>query len=42
LTLPVSLWAALTFGRQPSPVPSALAMALAIAAASAGWIVAAV
>ena len=41
LTLPVSLWAALTFARQPSPVPSALAMAVAIAAATAGWAVAA-
>jgi 1,4-dihydroxy-2-naphthoate octaprenyltransferase len=41
LTLPVSLWVAATFTRQPSPVPSALAMAIAIAAVALGWIVAA-
>jgi 1,4-dihydroxy-2-naphthoate octaprenyltransferase len=37
LTLPVSLWAALVFGRQESPVPSSLAMAIFIAAGTAGW-----
>lgn len=40
-TAPVSLWAAVMFGRQPSPVPSAAAMVAAIVAAGAGWIVAA-
>jgi 1,4-dihydroxy-2-naphthoate octaprenyltransferase len=41
VTLPISLWAAVTFARQSSPVPSALAMSAAIVAASIGWIVAA-
>ena len=40
-TAPVGLWAAWTFGRQSSPVPSAAAMVAAIIAAAVGWIVAA-
>jgi 1,4-dihydroxy-2-naphthoate octaprenyltransferase len=40
-TAPVSLWAARTFGRQSSPLPSAAAMVAAIIAAAVGWIVAA-
>jgi 1,4-dihydroxy-2-naphthoate octaprenyltransferase len=41
LTLPVTLWAALTFTRQEAPWPSTLAMAAVIGAAAAGWIAAA-
>jgi 1,4-dihydroxy-2-naphthoate octaprenyltransferase len=41
LTLPASLWAALAYGRQESPVPSSLAMAIFIAAGTAGWVFAA-
>jgi 1,4-dihydroxy-2-naphthoate octaprenyltransferase len=40
-TLPITLWAALRFMRQDSPVPSSLAMAVTIAAAAAGWVLAA-
>ena len=40
LTLPITLWAALRFMRQDSPVPSSLAMAVTIAAAAAGWVIA--
>jgi len=41
LTLPVSLWAAVTFTRQHSSTPSAMSMAVAISAAAIGWVVAA-
>ena len=41
LTLPASLWAALAFGKQDSPVPSSLAMAIFITAGAAGWALAA-
>jgi 1,4-dihydroxy-2-naphthoate polyprenyltransferase len=41
LTLPASLWAALAFTRQESPVPSSLAMAIFIAAGAVGWTLAA-
>jgi 1,4-dihydroxy-2-naphthoate octaprenyltransferase len=41
LTLPVSLWAAVSFARRPWPLPNALAMATAMAAAAAGWVAAA-
>jgi 1,4-dihydroxy-2-naphthoate octaprenyltransferase len=41
LTLPLSLWATVTFARRHSPLPNALAMAAAMAAAAAGWIAAA-
>jgi 1,4-dihydroxy-2-naphthoate octaprenyltransferase len=41
LTLPASLWAALAYGRQESPVPSSLALAIFIAAGTAGWVLAA-
>jgi 1,4-dihydroxy-2-naphthoate polyprenyltransferase len=41
LTLPASLWAAMAFGRQESPVPSSLAMAIFIAAGAVGWTLAA-
>jgi 1,4-dihydroxy-2-naphthoate polyprenyltransferase len=41
LTLPAGLWAALTFGKQESPVPSSLAMAIFITAGVAGWVLAA-
>jgi 1,4-dihydroxy-2-naphthoate polyprenyltransferase len=40
LTLPAGLWAARSFGRQDSPVPSSLAMAFFIAAGAAGWMLA--
>ena len=40
MTLPVSLWAAWTYGRQESPVPSSLAMATFLAAGAAGWFLA--
>jgi 1,4-dihydroxy-2-naphthoate polyprenyltransferase len=39
-TVPVSLWAARTFARQASPLPSAAAMVAAMVAAAVGWIVA--
>jgi hypothetical protein len=41
LSLPLSLWAALTFTRKRAPLPSTLAMAAAIGAAVVGWIAAA-
>jgi 1,4-dihydroxy-2-naphthoate octaprenyltransferase len=41
LTLPASLWAALAYGRQESPIPSSLTMALFIAAGTVGWVLAA-
>ena len=40
ITLPVSLWAAWTYGKQESPVPSSLAMATFLAAGAAGWFLA--
>jgi 1,4-dihydroxy-2-naphthoate octaprenyltransferase len=40
LTLPVSLWAAVSFARPSAATANALAMATAIVAAAAGWVVA--
>ena len=40
-TLPVSLWATVTFARGRSTVPSAVAMSVVIAAAAGGWLLAA-
>jgi 1,4-dihydroxy-2-naphthoate polyprenyltransferase len=39
LTLPIGIWAVVTFGKQDSPLPSGLAMMGAIAAAAVGWII---
>lgn len=40
ISLPISIWAAWTYGQQESPVPSSLAMASFLAAGAAGWILA--
>lgn len=40
LTLPVGLWATLTFGRDDAPLPSVATMVALLLATTAGWIVA--
>ncbi len=39
LSLPLTLWAVASFGRQRSPVPGALAMGGALLAAAVGWVI---